>query len=111
MYLGIVTTSTALYALIAQLATHQSVQTMAQEEISNVIGDRPVCLKDRANMPYVDAMLLELLRLISHVPLCLPHQTLKNTTLQGHRLPKGTTVSCNRSVGTHFQNQGDIVAF
>ena len=92
-FTGTVTTSTALYALVAQWANQPDIQTKAQQEIHDVIGDRHVCLQDRAKMPYMDAMLLELLRLISHVPLSVPHETTRDTTIQGHKIPKGVTVS------------------
>ena len=34
----------------------------------------------------------ELLRYISHVPTLIPHATMKDTTLGGYTLPKGTQV-------------------
>ena len=49
---------------------YPEVQKRAQEEIDAVIGtNRLPGLDDRPNLPYIDAILLETLRLYSIVPL------------------------------------------
>lgn len=44
-------------------------------------------------MPYLEACVLETLRLISHVPLAVPHATVCDTIVCGKKIPKNTTVS------------------
>ncbi len=87
------TTSTALYGLLALWTQHPEVQTRAQKLISEAIGDRQVRLTDRSKLPYIDSMLMELLRLLSHVPLAVPHFTTNKTTILGHKIPKDSHVS------------------
>ena len=62
-------------------------------EIRKEIGHcRLPCGKDRANMPYMEATILEILRYISHVPLNLPHYTTTDTLLGGFFIPEKTQV-------------------
>lgn len=69
-----------------------------QEEVDRVIGSaRAPLLSDRASMPYTEACLLEALRLISHVPLAVPHATICDTSVQGKRIPKDTVVSIEQT--------------
>ena len=58
-----------------------------------MIGSRPPLLSDRTSMPYMEACQMETLRLISHVPLAVPHATIRDTVVQGKRIPKDTVVS------------------
>ncbi len=81
-----------MYAIIAQWANHPEVQTRAQKFIDETIGDRQVTLKDRSHLPYIDSMMMELLRFLSHVPLAVPHFTMRDTELQGRKIPKDTHV-------------------
>ena len=55
-------------------------------------AERAPKLCDRADMPYLEACLLETLRFISHVPLAVPHATICNTVIGGKTIPKNTTV-------------------
>ena len=50
-------------------------------------------LRDRKNLPYIEASLLELLRYTAVAPIAVPHQTVTDTTLGGHPIPKNTEVS------------------
>jgi cytochrome P450 len=56
-------TVSAIYALFIVLAKFPDAQKKAQEEIDRVIGaERLPMLKDRADLPYIDAIVKELLR-------------------------------------------------
>ncbi len=56
--------------------------------INNV--SRQPCLADRANLHYVEATILEILRFTSVIPLAIPHMSLKDSTIGGYVIPKGT---------------------
>ena len=92
-YTGVSTTSSILYYFISVMASNPSIQDEAHNQIIDVIGYRKATIKDRFAIPYVEAMILEILRLMSHVPLGIPHKTRTDVTLHGYEIPKGTTVS------------------
>ena len=53
---GMVTTSRAMYSLIAILTEHPVIQAKLQQEVDETIGARKPRLKDRPNMPYTEAV-------------------------------------------------------
>ena len=72
------------------------IQTRVQDELDSVIGhDRVVSIKDRPNLPYTEATLMEVHRMSSIVPLGLPHAAKVDTSLNGYDIPKGTVVMSN----------------
>ena len=82
-----------MYHLIAILATHQEHQHTAFTKIKEVLHGNKPSIKDRFKIPYIDSMIMELLRHMSHVPIGNPHKTMKATYLQGCFIPAGTQVS------------------
>ena len=78
------------------MINYPDVQNKIQQEIETVVGNsrRPV-LADRPNMPYTEATLLEVMRYMSAVPNGVIRKTIKDTDVQGHRLPKDTNVCVN----------------
>ncbi|KAL8593097.1 hypothetical protein ACOMHN_018023 [Nucella lapillus] len=93
---GTDTTSTSLCCLLLILLHHGDVQRRLQQEVDRVVGpERSPSLADRPQMPYAEAVLLELLRYISHVPLAVPHFTMCDTSVLGSPVPANTTVYIN----------------
>lgn len=91
--LGVDTTATALTCLILTLLHNQEIQTKIQEEIDSVFPDGVFpSLSGRPQTPYTEAVILELLRFISHVPLAVPHSTLKNASIGGYHIDSDSTV-------------------
>ena len=68
---GTVTTVTSLYSLVLLLINHKEIQKKAQTEIDDVIGARSPSLADRSKCHYVEAMLMELLRLVTRFMNCM----------------------------------------
>lgn len=67
-----------------------------QEEIDRVIGrEREPSFNDRMNMPYTEATILEIHRVVTLVPLSVPHRNVKDTHIFGHFIPKNTVILPN----------------
>ena len=93
---GIITTSNNLYALIIILCQKPLIAKRIQDEVETVVGaSRHVSLKDKDDLHYTRAAILETLRYCSIVSLGLPHATTTQTQLLGEDIPKGTTVLTN----------------
>ena len=93
---GVSTTSRSLYLYINVFLNHPEELQKIYDEIVAVVGTgRTVTLYDRDNMPYTRAVIYELVRFVTVTPGSLPHTTLKNTSVCGVNVPKGTNVSVN----------------
>uniref|UniRef100_A0A8C5WMD0 Cytochrome P450 n=1 Tax=Leptobrachium leishanense TaxID=445787 RepID=A0A8C5WMD0_9ANUR len=72
---------------------YPEIQEKLHLEIDEVIGrDRIPNLSDRANMPYTEAVMHEVLRFCDLVPFNTPHQVTKDVEFRGYVIPKGTEV-------------------
>jgi len=70
---GADTTVSAEYAFYLAMVLHPEVQKMAQAEIDAVVGtDRLPTWEDRPSLPYVDALVTEVLRWHNVAPLGKP---------------------------------------
>nr|CAD7450965.1 unnamed protein product [Timema bartmani] len=93
---GSETTSKSLGFGFLYLLLFPEVQKRAQAEIDAVVGrDRLPSLNDRPHMPYMEAMVLESVRMFMGRTFSIPHRAVKDTTLQGYNIPKDTMVICN----------------
>ncbi|XP_076241382.1 putative cytochrome P450 303a1 [Calliopsis andreniformis] len=93
---GSETTSKTLGFCFLNLILSQDVQKKAQEEIDRVIGrNRPPTLEDRAKMTYMNAIVLESLRMFMGRTLNVPHRALKDTYILNYKIPKDTMLIAN----------------
>ncbi|XP_064612840.1 cytochrome P450 2D4-like [Liolophura sinensis] len=93
---GIGTTRGTILAFFLVILHKPVVMSKIQSEISSVIGRcRAPCVADRVKMPYTEAVVMELLRYISHVPMGAPHSTVDDVTFRGYVIPAKTTVLTN----------------
>ena len=82
----------SLNVLLNVLQCHPEIQEAMFEEIETQVGtDRAVQLEDKDRMPYCRAVILELLRNCS-IDFGFPRVAVKDTTLMGMSVPKGTEV-------------------
>uniref|UniRef100_A0A8B9JLV9 Cytochrome P450 2J2-like n=1 Tax=Astyanax mexicanus TaxID=7994 RepID=A0A8B9JLV9_ASTMX len=95
---GTETAATTLRWGLLYMMKYPEIQKKVQEEIDRVIGQsRQPCMADKPNMPYTEAVVHEMQRVGNVVPLGFPKKAIKDTTLGGYFIPKGTTVNTNLS--------------
>ncbi|XP_046390469.1 cytochrome P450 306a1 [Ischnura elegans] len=93
---GLDTTLATLRWFLLFVGVHPLVQNKIQEELDNVLGReslrRPVSMCDSGSLPYLEATISETQRIRPVVPLGIPHGALKDTTLGGYRIPRGSMI-------------------
>jgi cytochrome P450 len=79
------------------MTLNPAVQKTAQAEIDSVVGfdHRLPRFSDRANLPYVCALVLEVFRWGSILPLGAPRRLSQSDVFEGYEIPKGSTVLAN----------------
>ncbi|TCD61489.1 hypothetical protein EIP91_008372 [Steccherinum ochraceum] len=93
---GADTIITALLDFFLAMMLYPSVQARAQQELDKVIGrDRLPEFSDRADLPYISAIVKETLRWKAIAPLGVAHCTSEPDEYNGHFIPKSTTVIAN----------------
>uniref|UniRef100_A0A8C5RA74 Cytochrome P450 n=1 Tax=Leptobrachium leishanense TaxID=445787 RepID=A0A8C5RA74_9ANUR len=90
---GIEGVSNMLRHALLLILYYPEVQEKLHTEIDRVIGqDRIPNFSDKANMPYTDAVLHEILRFSDVAPFGGPHMVTKDVEFRGYFIPKGTEV-------------------
>ncbi|KAI0332487.1 cytochrome P450 [Cubamyces sp. BRFM 1775] len=93
---GADTTVSAINTFYLAMTLHPEVQEKAQAEIEAVIGtDRLPTAEDRDNLPYLNAIYLEVLRWNNVAPLAIPHRVIEDDFYAGYYIPKDTIVIAN----------------
>ncbi|QKX54804.1 uncharacterized protein TRUGW13939_01893 [Talaromyces rugulosus] len=84
------------------LMLNPDVQRRAHEEIDRVVGsDRLPAAADRAQLPYIDAIVKETMRWHPIAPLGLPHKSDVDEVVEGYLIPKGAIIVANIWSFTH----------
>lgn len=92
------TTTMALEVFVMAAITHPSFLSKAQEELDNVVGDaRMPNNSDKPNLPYIGAVVNEVLRWRPVTAGGIPHALIQDDEYRGYRIPKGATV-----IGNHW---------
>lgn len=118
---GSQTTSITLDLALMTMALHSDVQRRVHDELKKLalptIGSaenstQSPCAEDRAQLPYTEAVLLEVQRFYHIVPISGPRRVLHDTMLGGYRIPRDTTVLMGlRSVHMDDEHWGDPECF
>ncbi|KAI5123170.1 hypothetical protein M0805_000871 [Coniferiporia weirii] len=110
---GADTTVSSLSCFFLAMAIFPDVQRKAQEEIDRVIGtDRLPSFEDRPNLPYIDAIVKEVLRWHPVAPMGLPHVSSEDDIYNGFFIPKGSLIMPNIWQFTHDpENYHDPMTF
>lgn len=99
---ALVTSLSSLSSTILCLMKRPEVQTKIQEELDDVIGrDRLPTIEDRPNCKYLDAVGMEIQRLITIIPLSGPHICRPNIQFEGYDIPANSMVLPNLNYVHH----------
>lgn len=89
------TTVSALNTFLVAMSLYPEVQVKARAELDRVLGDRLPSLSDRNELPYIFAIVQEVLRWVPPFPNGLPHRLMEEDTYEGYYIPAGATVFAN----------------
>lgn len=93
---GVETGSSSVAFSVLLSVLNPRVMYKVHKELDSVIGrSRLPCISDRTKLVYTEATLTEAFRFRGAAPLTVPHKALRDTMLQGHRIPAGATVMNN----------------
>lgn len=93
---GADTTVSAEYAFYLAMVLHPEVQVKAREELDRVIGtDRLPTQADAEDLPYLRAVVTELLRWNSVAPGGVPHVAIEDGWVGGYFIPKDSMIVAN----------------
>jgi cytochrome P450 len=73
------------------ISQHSDVETRLLEEINRVLGQRAIAIPDLEQMPYLEMVLKESMRLLP-VTTVVSRQAVENVVLNGYTLPKNSIV-------------------
>ncbi|CAE6527548.1 unnamed protein product [Rhizoctonia solani] len=90
------TTATLLVSFVAAMVLNPDVQAQAQQEIDLQLGSGVLPhMADRERLPYVNRLILELLRWRPVAPTAIPHRCFQDDVYRGYNIRKGTIVIGN----------------
>ncbi|KAF9463393.1 cytochrome P450 [Collybia nuda] len=93
---GSETTAAALYVFLLAMVLNPDVMRKAQAEIDEVVGrDRLPTFRDFDTLPYIQAMVKEVLRWRTVAPLSVPRCASESDWYEGHYIPQGSLVVSN----------------
>ncbi|KAF4954397.1 hypothetical protein FSARC_12140 [Fusarium sarcochroum] len=103
---GADTTVSAIACFFLAMSLFPEAKNAAQEEIDRVIGNiRLPTSMDRPNLPYIEAVVKEVLRWHPVAPMGLPHTSTTEDVFEGYLIPKGAMVMANI---WHFAHNPDV---
>ncbi|XP_075044994.1 cytochrome P450 2J6-like [Mixophyes fleayi] len=103
---GTETTAASLEWCLLYMMTNPDIQEKCREEINKIRGDREhLDYEDRMMMPYTQAVLQEVQRYASVVPLGVAHAPIKDVQLNGYTIPKGTLILTDLSSVHYDESQ------
>ncbi|TDL26569.1 cytochrome P450 [Rickenella mellea] len=99
---GTDTTVSALYAFYLATLLNPKVQKNGQAELDAVVDtDRLPSFEDRSRLPYIEAIVKEVLRWNPVAPMGLPHVSAEDDVYNGYYIPKGSILMANIWQFTH----------
>ena len=75
------------------MAIHPEIQEKGQREIDQLLGgERLPTLADQDDLPYISALIKEIYRWHTPLPISIPKALMEDDVYKGYHLPKGATV-------------------
>ncbi|PIO24399.1 hypothetical protein AB205_0094610, partial [Aquarana catesbeiana] len=91
---GSETTASTLKFCLAFMAHYPDVQMKVQHEIDDLLqSQRLPGIEDRLQLPYTNAVIHEIQRVLDLAPTALFHAVTKDIQFRGYTLPKGTIIT------------------
>ncbi|KAF9264397.1 cytochrome P450 [Marasmius fiardii PR-910] len=88
------TTVSAILSFILAMVLHPEIQARAQKELDEVTGsNRLPDFSDRDSLPYIEAILAEVLRWNPVAPFGIPHHSVNDNIYEGYLIPGGNVVA------------------
>ncbi|KZT56636.1 cytochrome P450, partial [Calocera cornea HHB12733] len=88
------TAATLTFFVLAMLL-HPEVMRTAQGDLDNVVGDKPPTFQDKERLPYLFAIVKEVLRWRPPAPMGLPHAASEDFQYGEYLIPKGAWIIDN----------------
>lgn len=112
-FAGSETTSSTIEWAMAEMLRNPESMTKAKEELDRIIGpERKVEESDIDELPYLQAVIKETLRLHPAVPLCLPRNAMQETNYMGYLIPKESQIWVNAwAIGRDPESWEDPLTF
>ena len=90
------TTSSIVTWFILFMILNEKVQDEVYKELLDVVGEsRSPGWNDMSKLHYLKATIWEVMRLSAFGPLDVPHKAIRDSTISGYHIPKGTTILFN----------------
>ncbi|KAJ9164154.1 hypothetical protein P3X46_023761 [Hevea brasiliensis] len=92
---GAETTSTTIEWAMAEILKNKRVMVKVEEELDRVINRGPMHESEVSQLPYLNALLKETMRLHPAAPFLLPHRALETCEVMNYTIPKDAQVFVN----------------
>ncbi|KDR66539.1 hypothetical protein GALMADRAFT_161961 [Galerina marginata CBS 339.88] len=92
---GADTTLSGVHTFFAAMLCFPETQRKAQQELDRVLGGRLPEFGDEADLPYVSALVKEIIRWKPATPIGVPHYSSEDDVYEGYHIPKGALVIAN----------------
>lgn len=110
---GTDTTFITLDWAMTELMMNPMAMEKAQNEVRGVLGERRVVLEsDLHNLQYMKAIIKEVFRFHSPVPVLVPRESMEDVTIDGYKIPAKTRVYVNAwAIGRDKESWEDAETF
>ncbi|KAI0666827.1 cytochrome P450 [Trametes maxima] len=99
-------THAAIHVFLFVMASHPEAQSKAQKELDSVVGrGRLPGFHDRDSLPYLNALVKEVLRWHVISPIGVPHRSVEEDVYDGYLIPAGSLIIPNQWAMSRDESQ------